>query len=386
MLKRDPDCRHWRFARLGVAAAALHAPAACSRPELRVASSSEAPPVQAPLSTALEARTDGRLTTEDRLGGVLWRFRAGAPMLGAPGIDPKSGRVYVGTAEGALHALAADGSFLWSYSLTGPLIGAPLADARGNVYVATSARKLYGMRPTGRLLWNARCPTAPASGLVTGPADGLSLLGADGAIYGVSRLGGVLWRVPLAGGASFGPVALGQGRVLAGSRAGELRIIEGAVRSARLQLQGEIRAAVVASQHVYAVVGSDLVAVELDGTRRWSAPGFERVAAAPDGVVASNEGGELLWFSAAGERRSRAALPAAASAAFAVGPSANVYVPTEAGSVLVYGASGTLEREVAVARAALGDVVLDAPRSRLLVGSGDGTVAALSLTLREGAP
>jgi outer membrane protein assembly factor BamB len=307
-------------------------------------------------------------------------------MLGAPGIDPKSGRVYVGTAEGALHALAADGSFLWSYSLTGSLIGAPLADARGNVYVATSARKLYGMRPTGRLLWNARCPTAPASGLVLGPADGLSLLGADGAIYGVSRLGGVLWRVPLAGGASFGPVALGQGRVLAGSRAGELRIIEGAVRSARLQLQGKIRAAVVASQHVYAVVGSDLVAVELDGTRRWSAPGFERVAAAPDGVVASNEGGELLWFSAAGERRSRAALPAAASAAFAVGPSANVYVPTEAGTVLVYGASGTLEREVAVARAALGDVVLDAPRSRLLVGSGDGTVAALSLTLREGAP
>jgi outer membrane protein assembly factor BamB len=215
----------------------------------------------------------------------------------------------------------------------------------------------------------------------------LSLLGADGAIYGVSRLGGVLWRVPLPGGVSFGPIAIGQGRVLAGSRSGELRIIAGAVRSSRVALHGEIRAAAVDDERVYAVVGSELIAVDMDGTRRWSASsGFQHVAALPDGLVASSEGGELHWLSREGRLLTRARLPARPSAPPVVGPLASVFVPTEAGTVLVFSSSGALEREVSVSPAALGEIALDAARARLLVAGGDGTVAALSLSLREGAP
>ena len=341
------------------------------------------PPASAALAgpAPLPGRLELRMLPRSAVDSLI---AAGAPVLGAPGVDRKTGRVYVGTAEGALHALASDGSFLWSYSLTGTLVGAPVTDAHGNVYVATSARKLYGVRATGKLIWNARCPTAPVSGLVLGPADGLSLLGADGAIYGVSRLGGVLWRVPLPGGASFGPVTIGDGRVLAGSKSGELRIIAGAARSSRVPLQGEIRAAVVDDQRVYAVVGSELLAVEIDGTRRWSAPGFQHVAALPDGLVASSDGGELHWLSREGQLLARAGLPARPSASLVVGPAASVFVPTEAGTVLVFSSSGALEREVSVARAPLGEIALDPSRSRLLVAGGDGTVAALSLSLGEG--
>jgi len=346
-----------------------------------MASSSAGSPLTAPISTELKPRTDGRLSTEDRLGGVLWRFRAGAPMLGPPGVDAKSGQIYAGTTEGALHALAADGSFLWSYSLNGALIGAPLTDERGVVYVATSAKKLYAVRPGGRLLWNGRTTVTPATGLVHGPGGALCFRGRDNALHGVSRQGGLLWRIPLPGGGSFGPRALGNGRVLVGTGSGEVRIFDAARRSTVVLVQGEVRAAAVSGNRVYAIAGGDLLAAEIGGSARWGSSGFTDLALGPGGLVAVNRASELHWYSAAGESERHVALGSTPSAALAVAPSGQVFVPTDSGSVLIFAANGTLEREISVAHAPLSDIVLDLERSRLLVAAGDGTLAALSLTL-----
>jgi outer membrane protein assembly factor BamB len=357
----------------------------CSRPELQVASFGDSAPSRATPSAAAEP-SDGRLTTADRMSGVLWRFRAGAPVLGAPAIGPQ-GSVYVGATDGSLHALSADGTFLWSYSFNGPVSGTMTVDERGIVYAATTASTLHALRPNGTPLWNARTPVAAVTGVVLGPRGDLYFGARDGALYAATRAGRTVWRMPLKDGLSMGPRSADGRRLVVASRAGELIVLEGLRQSRRFSFNAEIEAPVaVTAETVYLVAGGTLVAADFRGQQRWTAPGFANVALGRDGLIACGSDGQLSWFSTDGKVQRRARMPSAPSAAPIIDSSGRTFVPAESGSLFVFSPRGALEREVRVGRAALAEPVLDPPRSRLLVASGDGSVAAVRLAVAGAAP
>ena len=89
----------------------------------------------------------------------------------------------------------------------------------------------------------------------------------------------------------------------------------------------------------------------------------------------------MSCFAHDGSLKWRLAVTATPSAAIAVSAQGQVLIPSESGSLFVISAAGRLEREVAISDAPLADPVLDDARARVLVSTGDGQVAALSLQL-----
>lgn len=141
----------------------------------------------------------------------LFRFSAGSALFAAPGLG-KDGSVYVGSAEGYLHALASDGRYRWSYTVTGRIVAAPVEDgATGRVFAATSDRKLYCFEPDARLRWVFPLPVATKTELLLTPKGTLLFVGTDDHLYGVTTSGALVLRLAA-------PAARSAPALLAGDR------------------------------------------------------------------------------------------------------------------------------------------------------------------------
>jgi outer membrane protein assembly factor BamB len=88
-------------------------------------------------------------------GIVTWRFSTPSSVSGSPGccnfftvsspvVDSK-GVVYVGSADGNLYAIRADGSQSWRISLGGAIASTPAIDLGGTIYVGSMNGNLYAM-------------------------------------------------------------------------------------------------------------------------------------------------------------------------------------------------------------------------------------------------
>lgn len=103
----------------------------------------------------------GFLYAYNAIGKKLFEYEAGAPIDSAPAYDAGSGRVFLGTGDGYLHALdAATGAVVWKVNLEYPLIGTPLilGDA---LYIATSDNGVVAAsKETGASLFGYRRPPA----------------------------------------------------------------------------------------------------------------------------------------------------------------------------------------------------------------------------------
>lgn len=60
-------------------------------------------------------------------------------------VSPLTGRIYVGSSEGALYALKNTGRMIWNRKLDGAIERAPLITADGTIYVITAKGSLYKM-------------------------------------------------------------------------------------------------------------------------------------------------------------------------------------------------------------------------------------------------
>jgi hypothetical protein len=142
---------------------------------------------------------------------VAFRFSASATLFARPGVGG-SGSLYVGSGDGYVHALHADGGYRWSYTVKGRVAAPPVEEPRtGRVFVVTSEKRLYALEADSHLRWVFSLPAAPQSELLLTPSGTLLFVGQDEHLYGVTTGGGLNLRLA-ASGARSAPVWLTSGR------------------------------------------------------------------------------------------------------------------------------------------------------------------------------
>jgi outer membrane protein assembly factor BamB len=143
---------------------------------------------------------------------IVYKFATSATLFAPPGLG-RDGAVYVGAGDGYVHALAADGSFRWSYTVKGRVTAPPVEDAaNGHLFVATSEGRLYALDRDAALRWVFPLPVAPKSELVLTPKGTLFFVGQDDHLYGVTTGGALRLRLA-ARGARSAPALLAGGQV-----------------------------------------------------------------------------------------------------------------------------------------------------------------------------
>lgn len=155
---------------------------------------------------------------------TAFRFSASATLFARPGVG-QGGAIYVGSGDGYVHALSADGGFRWSYTVKGRVVAPPVEEpTTGRVFVATSEARLYALEPDSHLRWVFPLPVAPKSELSLTAKGTLLFVGQDDFLYGVTTGGALSLRLA-ATGARSAPIQLstGQGALLLGESIATLK-------------------------------------------------------------------------------------------------------------------------------------------------------------------
>lgn len=104
--------------------------------------------------------------------------------------------MYVGSGDGYVHALAADGGFRWSYTVKGRVVAPPVEEpSSGRLFVATSEARLYALEPDSHLRWVFPLPVTPKSELSLTAKGTLLFVGQDDYLYGVTTGGALSLRL-----------------------------------------------------------------------------------------------------------------------------------------------------------------------------------------------
>lgn len=128
----------------------------------------------------------------------LFKFSAGSGLFARPGVG-HDGALYVGSGDGYVHALSAEGHFRWSYTVKGRVAAPPVEEATsGRIFVATSEARLYALEPDSQLRWVFPLPVAPKTELVLSPRGTLFFVGQDDHLYGVTTGGALSLRLSAA--------------------------------------------------------------------------------------------------------------------------------------------------------------------------------------------
>jgi outer membrane protein assembly factor BamB len=244
-----------------------------------------------------------------RLFSVAWKrplagprpFEVGPQELGGVAVDAQRGLAFVGTRDGWLHAVRADGTLAWEFQAGGSL-GTPAVDG-DTVYAGSADGNLYAVAiPTGKARWVYTAKEDLSSRPTV--AGGLVLVASlQDTVFAIDAgTGAWKWhhRREQKGGAltihGAAPVQAGEGLAFAGYSDGFVAAIDlatGAPRwERRLAPPGsyvDVDGLALDGGHLYAAAYSGaLVAVEArTGKEVWSfaAPGASRVMMAGAQVV-----------------------------------------------------------------------------------------------------
>ena len=283
-----------------LALAALVGASGCAGPPTaRVLASGEAADV-----SRASADGDGELLEPSALSSArkpTWCFGGGATFAGPPAITDE-GAIYVTTHEGHLHALAADGGYRYSYTLEGHITGGP-AWWRDRVYVPTARGRVYALTDVGSLLWVARVPLAPLTGLAVDAHGTGYFVAADGRLYALSPWGTLKYSLTVP---ELPVVALenvGDRRVLVQTAAGRLFVL-GAGRVESLGAPSAF--AVSAEGAIRGIVDGTFVALGGPGASVQAKVGpGAAMSAAEGGWVVVNEAGDVVWLDGEGCQTAR---------------------------------------------------------------------------------
>jgi hypothetical protein len=170
-----------------------------------------------PLAPAASGQAGPAVTSAAALPTARFLFDAGAALSAPAGVAP-DGALCVGTVDGYVHALAADGSYAWSHTVNGAVTRRPLF-AGQHWQIATNSDRIYALHPDGALAWVFKPPSPVNSELAADASGTLYFIAADHFLYGVSARGGVSLRAPF-GEPKAGPVLGPDGAVWAENQAG----------------------------------------------------------------------------------------------------------------------------------------------------------------------
>jgi len=112
-------------------------------------------PIEGEIAVSLDGTiyvVEGNLYALNPDGSLKWQNRD--IQLGSTLAVGHDGSVYVGTSNGKVQAVAADGYIKWSFATKGGLVVQPLVDCNGTVYVrANGDNNLYALDSSGNLEW-----------------------------------------------------------------------------------------------------------------------------------------------------------------------------------------------------------------------------------------
>lgn len=131
-------------------------------------------------------------------GTLKWSRQVGSDQYShrsSPAIDD-NGTVYVGSSDGNLYAILADGSLGWTFSTGDSSYSSPLIGPDGTIYIGTYTNELYAVNPDGSQKWRftagGRLQSSPAIA-----DDGTIYIGCnDYNLYAVNPNGTQKWTVP----------------------------------------------------------------------------------------------------------------------------------------------------------------------------------------------
>ena len=203
-------------------------------------------------------------------GALTWSIGTVAPITTPAWY---AGRLLVGSADEKMHAVAENGTQLWSFQTEGRVYSAP-TPAGGDVFFGSDDGRLYRADvDSGILLWEfktgGKIRSSPAL------ADGkLYVASWDGFLYAVTaEAGKQIWKAPIAPYTRTAPAVAG-GRVYLGDESGHMRSFGAADGQAGfdLPLGGRIsHGAVVTPQGVFFCSEQGHMAVVApDGQTRWT--------------------------------------------------------------------------------------------------------------------
>lgn len=304
--------------------------------------------------------------------GLKFRFGTGSRPAAAPTLGPR-GEIYVGTVDGLVHALGPDGSYRWSYTLRGPVIGRSLVDSEGRLLVPTR-RSIYALRPDGRLSWEFESPVELQGDLVRDGRGKVRFASEDGRLFEFDERGALIRNVRASYPWSALPVALPDGSIAGGSRSG-LVLVSQAAGVVRYELERAVEQVLgCPGGRVCAVAGGTLEVLGEGGGFRTPA---RRAASRGEFLaVVSDERTLSLYRGAARSPLYQRVLPDAISAAPALSADGTAYVPLAGGALLAVTAEGRFRACEQVARSELATPVL-AANAGVLVSAREGVIAAL---------
>lgn len=327
-------------------------------------------------ASAGAARSAEALCEEFPKLNVPFRFGTGFPAAGPPAVAP-DGSMYIGTREGYLHALHPDGSYHWSYTVSGRVSGRPAVASTGVVLVPT-VRRIYALRPNGSLLWIFNSPVR-IQGDLTADSGGRHHFGSvDGRVFALSNRGALVGHIPGKVRLSVSPVTLSDGSIAAGREDGSV-VVKRRGKLSRFRLNGPVTAILgCPGAEVCAIAGGALHALGASGG------GFQTPAVRAGhnaeliSVVRADDHLEV-FRGTTGERLFEASLPYSASAPPAVDGRGTTYVPLRNGSLLGVDRGGRVTACVPIGNSPLGAPILDVLRNRVLVTASEGVLAAVQL-------
>ena len=338
-----------------------------------------------------DGKNTGVGTSSDCDGVVRWTQALGGAVASSPAISA-DGVVYVGAADGNLHALdGITGASLWQGSTAGAVQSSPVVGLSGTIYVGSDDNSLYAFNGTTHA---TRWAFATGGAVVSSPtvnSAGLAFVGSsNGTVYAVTLSTGLqAWAHATDGAVTSSPALAGDGTVYVGSEDGKVYALDGSTGSSRWTFTagaGVHSSPAVAADgtvivgcrnhSVYALLGSN-------GAKRWQfdtgGPVLSSPALGTGGtvVVGSEDGYVYALNLSDGAEAWRFAAGSAVTSSPAVAADGTIYVGCASGRVYALnGATGAKLWSVTTGGAVTSSPALGAD-GWVYVGSADGKLYAL---------
>ncbi|MBP6964471.1 MAG: PQQ-binding-like beta-propeller repeat protein [Armatimonadetes bacterium] len=291
-----------------------------------------------------------------RYGALLWEFPTSGWVESSPAIGG-DGTIYIGSGDGHMYAIRANGTMNWDYQTGGPIDSSPAIGGRGEIYFGSYDGYLYCLASNGSLRWRYRTGDMVWSSPLIGP-DGTIYIGShDGYLHAVNPNGTRKWRFNAGGAVWSSPAMSSDGVLYFGG--GDTNIYAVYAAAGTLKWKYVTETAVDSSPciapdgTIYAGSGdSYFYALRPDGTLKWRCytgwPADSSAAVAPDGTVYVGAGhswteGALYAFNPNGSVKWSYAVPGSVRSSPTLGADGTIYFGCGDGFVYALTPAGTLK-------------------------------------------
>ena len=224
---------------------------------------------------------------------LKWKTAGLGPIEAQPIPSPDESTIWVASLGGELVGLArADGAVKVRASLGGRSYATPCVDARGNVYSASDAKKVFAFDASGHALWTLEVDDEADTACALAD-DGTIVLAAGRTLYGIRPTGDVAWRFSARGKIFTAPAIDDAGRVYVGSQDDHVYAVDGGHAAFSVALGADVDGSPAIADDGTVVVGTDggdVVKLDHAGSVVWSA----RVGGFVRGPLSIARGGDVL--------------------------------------------------------------------------------------------